>query len=1156
MATLRHRVYKRVGPTTQLIPLVRGQQITELTTGSETPETLKVVQYGERVTTQGLLDFIADLINNDQSIDTETNGINQLINEGVFNLQDYLFDITVSTSPTNKVTIGPGKGKFDDQGYANIFYIADDTELSVPSITHIGWYRRDLVSIVFKDTNNPTLVPYIEYTPGAEEDGITPRHFWFDKVLTTEKASYPLYSILWRNLGGTTTYIEKDTVYNLAGFKETVHFVQTQAYKRTDDGYYASPTQYRTFTYPDGTPLDPEVGSSQLQQDITGTEYDIEDVCSDDPTGKLEFAEPDIEFRDDLAHGDLLTFPFIIEKFIDVFSSATDIEMREFKIALDRSTVPEEGIDINLFTAKYFVDSANVGIIDISTVSVSGVETTLGLSKDITTFSKLTADQINFTTPSGNVAADDFIFVFYGKGLYQISKIISILGPTSIKISTLPITLNTTSKILIFKNSTVEAIGETIDSTFLSTKTKAEQIDYETQYPVSTNTGISSLKYDDTDDKAALTYGTVSFASVGHDWATNPQTFKINVRVGGSWEGEQTVTLNANCANITAIISHINTQLVAAGVTSAIAYNAYFGYVGIKTNALGSTESIQLTAGTSDALATMGITAGLYNGLDNYKPDLAYYIGLPDNATNKLFYHMPDPPATFGGHHKATFTFKIRLNFNQWYFARISMLDRGVPYYMYGIRPKVVVLDPTWASTGSDSLNGYLSTLMRTDAGQYPLVVDGDVIFKIEDAYGDIGTVSSARLAAGYPSSYRLESRFLGGVAFDKPADPDVAYVDVLNGLVSFFDASTSEPQLLFLTYYYNSIISGKLDTEKIIHESQATSASKINLWYVIEYLLDPVTGQPRYGKPYEYIFTGTAGQTTFTLPIIVGSKENMFVFVQGVLQAKDTYTLSDYDIILNTGLLFTGDKVVVKVGVVDLPPDIRWNTPWEENFVATAGQTQFTLTHIPDSKVTMSLYVSGAFQPQTHFTLSVDGIITLTDPLIGGETVTVKSWLPSGSIVPSLGSVTPAHLNGVGLIHLEDTPTNYTGAANKFLRVNSTADAVEFVSGNTIENFTANDILGEQESGKTCTNSGAAGAIELTLPDAAAGLEFIFIVNAAQYLRINAVTGDTIRNAATVSIAGGYIRANTVGNVLRLIAINDTQWITTSIIGTWTIDS
>jgi len=107
-----------------------------------------------------------------------------------------------------------------------------------------------------------------------------------------------------------------------------------------------------------------------------------------------------------------------------------------------------------------------------------------------------------------------------------------------------------------------------------------------------------------------------------------------------------------------------------------------------------------------------------------------------------------------------------------------------------------------------------------------------------------------------------------------------------------------------------------------------------------------------------------------------------------------------------------------------------------------------------------------------------------------------------------------------------------------------------------SVEAFTANDTLTSDESGKVCTNEGAAGAIELTLPTAAAGITYTFYVQAAQYLRINAGASDTIRNAGTASAAAGYFRANTVGNLIRITAINATEWVTETVVGTWNVDA
>ena len=87
-------------------------------------------------------------------------------------------------------------------------------------------------------------------------------------------------------------------------------------------------------------------------------------------------------------------------------------------------------------------------------------------------------------------------------------------------------------------------------------------------------------------------------------------------------------------------------------------------------------------------------------------------------------------------------------------------------------------------------------------------------------------------------------------------------------------------------------------------------------------------------------------------------------------------------------------------------------------------------------------------------------------------------------------------------------------------------------------------------------TNEGASGAINLTLTNAASGLHGKGIVQAAQYLRFTAASGDTIRDGGTVSASGGYIRSNVVGSTICLQAINATEWIVVSKTGTWTVDS
>jgi hypothetical protein len=118
----------------------------------------------------------------------------------------------------------------------------------------------------------------------------------------------------------------------------------------------------------------------------------------------------------------------------------------------------------------------------------------------------------------------------------------------------------------------------------------------------------------------------------------------------------------------------------------------------------------------------------------------------------------------------------------------------------------------------------------------------------------------------------------------------------------------------------------------------------------------------------------------------------------------------------------------------------------------------------------------------------------------------------------------------------------------NRLLRINGF-----LLSKTKVAAKTADYTLTTNDSGGTFTNEGTPAKHVFTLPTAAAGLNFKFIVQDADGLRVTANTGDTIRLAGTVSASAGFTEATTIGNVVRLEAINNTEWIATTIVGTWT---
>jgi hypothetical protein len=85
-------------------------------------------------------------------------------------------------------------------------------------------------------------------------------------------------------------------------------------------------------------------------------------------------------------------------------------------------------------------------------------------------------------------------------------------------------------------------------------------------------------------------------------------------------------------------------------------------------------------------------------------------------------------------------------------------------------------------------------------------------------------------------------------------------------------------------------------------------------------------------------------------------------------------------------------------------------------------------------------------------------------------------------------------------------------------------------------------------------TNQGSLSQVTVNLPTASIGLEYEFIVQDANGFTITAASGDTIRQAGSVSTAGGTASSTTVGDTIRLVAINSSEWITIASQGTWSL--
>lgn len=157
------------------------------------------------------------------------------------------------------------------------------------------------------------------------------------------------------------------------------------------------------------------------------------------------------------------------------------------------------------------------------------------------------------------------------------------------------------------------------------------------------------------------------------------------------------------------------------------------------------------------------------------------------------------------------------------------------------------------------------------------------------------------------------------------------------------------------------------------------------------------------------------------------------------------------------------------------------------------------------------------------------------------------------------------------------------TGTTRTITIPNASDTMVNLASGQSLSNksfsscsFISGSILGVRtDQGLSTiigTDSGSPAAISVSfsgflisdavdssknyglLPSAVAGMNYTFFIRSSDGLRIVANTGDSIRVLGTISSSGGYIESSTVGDFIKLVAVDVDTWLAVSIGGTWTV--
>jgi hypothetical protein len=148
----------------------------------------------------------------------------------------------------------------------------------------------------------------------------------------------------------------------------------------------------------------------------------------------------------------------------------------------------------------------------------------------------------------------------------------------------------------------------------------------------------------------------------------------------------------------------------------------------------------------------------------------------------------------------------------------------------------------------------------------------------------------------------------------------------------------------------------------------------------------------------------------------------------------------------------------------------------------------------------------------------------------------------------------TSVDVNGVHTLKTTDTVPDSGSVANFTLTGTTTFTGPIIGDQKTVTADADGRVIAVSESGSVFTNEGAAGLDTFTLPAAAAGLYFTFVVQDADGIKIQAVGNDTIRLGDPVEVSGaaGFAQSTAIGSTLTLVAINAVEWVAVALNGSW----
>ncbi len=251
----------------------------------------------------------------------------------------------------------------------------------------------------------------------------------------------------------------------------------------------------------------------------------------------------------------------------------------------------------------------------------------------------------------------------------------------------------------------------------------------------------------------------------------------------------------------------------------------------------------------------------------------------------------------------------------------------------------------------------------------------------------------------------------------------------------------------------------------------------------------------------YRDNFTGDGSTVVFDLQNSLTTEDQSFIYIDGVYQEKDTYSLSSTQITFTTAPISGHSIEVISIAGINTGPTVIY----QDNFTGNGSSTDFTLAQVIDNEVKTFVFLNGVYQFKGTYTVDSTTLSFDTAPANGVdiEVISIASAVQTDSleagavIIPvknthtaSIAKGTPVYITGnVGSSErLQIAPADASNSAKMpaagLLLTTLAVNAEGYViTGGYLRNLTTDTIDGTSTSSNDTVYVKPGGGLTMTKP-------------------------------------------------------------------------